>query len=329
MSDKARERLGPAGNLLQAVSFEGDVDARGFLCCDNSAESLAGRFDRGKRGAVRVRFWRLMRTGRSVVLSAEVRERASDEKPIAVQPLMTIEYRTLHNYFRLLRAQQMLDSHTRRGRKSAGALLLEQLDRERERLGRDLHTGVGQALSAIKVHLEIVQRKAGDLPQEAQVSLDRIALLADQAHDEVRSVSRALHPPEWQKVPLEEALRKLWDTSGIEQKFQGTLVLEPLDREPSHPVRLAVYRVAQETLANAVRHSGASAIGLSLRGDDGKLVLSVEDNGRGFDAGDLPAGKGIGLRTIRDLVRNVQGELSIVSDSNGTKLKVSVPLEFE
>jgi signal transduction histidine kinase len=328
MSDKARERLGPAANILEAIAEDLREQARQFLCGCNPAESLAALFHRGERGTVPVRLWRVLRAGRRVVLSAEVRERSSDEEQAAVQPLISIEQRTLRNYFRLLAAQQALDSRKGRGRKRSSAPFIKQLERERARMGRKLHTGVGQALAGIKVHLDIINRVAAELPKQVENSLERIARLAADAQAEVRSVSRALHPPDWQNLSLEQALRNLWDNSGIAQSFQGNLALEPLDREPPLPVRVVVYRVAQEALANVVQHAGASQVRVTLSQRDNRLMLAVEDNGKGFDTRSPVPSPGIGLRTIREQVHALKGDLHLTSDENGTKLEISVPLEI-
>jgi signal transduction histidine kinase len=329
MSDKARERLGPAVNVLEAFAEDLREQVRQFLCGCNPAESLAGLFHRGgERGPVPVRLWRVLRVGNRVVLSAEVRERSSDEEQAAVQPLISIEQRTLRNYFRLLAAQQALDSRKGRGRKRPSAPFIKQLERERARMGRKLHTGVGQSLAGIKLHLDIINRVAAELPKQVENSLERIARLAADAQAEVRSVSRALHPPDWQNLNLEQALRNLWDNSGFAQSFQGNLVLGPIDREPPFPVRVVVYRVAQEALANVVQHAGASQIHMSLSQRNNRLVLAVEDNGKGFDTRNPVPSPGIGLRTIREQVHALKGDLHLTSDENGTKLEISVPLEI-
>src|SRR5207302_6800220 len=135
-------------------------------------------------------------------------------------------------YFRLLRAHQDLDSRLGRGRRNPAAIISEQLERERARLARELHTGVGQALSAIKVHVELIEGKAPDLPTPVREFLDRIGQLAREAAAEVSAVSRRLHPLEWQGLSLVEAVRNLWQKSGIPERFQGSLDLPDLTAEP-------------------------------------------------------------------------------------------------
>jgi two-component system NarL family sensor kinase len=125
---------------------------------------------------------------------------------------------------------------------------------------------------------------------------------------------------------LVEALRKLWDKSGIPERFQASLNLAELSAEPPHHARVALYRIAQEGLSNIIRHADATRVSLSLEEIAGRIVLRIEDNGKGFATGRPEAG-GIGLRAIRDQVRNLDGDLRIRSGEDGTKLEITIPLE--
>ena len=100
---------------------------------------------------------------------------------------------------------------------------MRQIELERRRLGRELHTGVGQMLAAIRLQLEIVTAHLSETAPEVHHALENIAALANGAFDQVRSMSRNLHPPAWQRLGIETALRQLWDLSGIPQKFKAGL----------------------------------------------------------------------------------------------------------
>ena len=176
--------------------------------------------------------------------------------------------------------------------------------------------------------MELIERKAPDLPAEIRGYLERIADLARAAGAEVRAVSHKHHPLDWQALGLLEALQKLWNESGIPDRFQGSLILPPtLHSEPSLAARVALYRIAQESLSNIIRHAGATRVSLALRETEGWIFMTVHDNGKGFDAGKQSFTNGIGLRTIRDQVENLTGELQIASGPDGTKLEVRIPLE--
>jgi two-component system NarL family sensor kinase len=146
----------------------------------------------------------------------------------------------------------------------------------------------------------------------------------------VRSVSARLHPPEWQRLTLADALQQLWDLSGIPERFAASLRIQPLPREPDLEVKVLIYRAAQEALSNLARHARATRVdaALEIRGDS--AILTVQDDGVGFDVAGLLRGpasvaSGIGLRSIREQAAALGGNLEIQSGPSGTRLVVSVP----
>ena len=166
--------------------------------------------------------------------------------------------------------------------------------------------------------------------EPVRTSLHRIGLLAQEALQQLRSVARRIHPPDWERTTLAEALERLWEISGIPQKFEAQLELERLSAEPPPHVRILLYRVAQEGLANAIRHAAATRLRLRLapRGG-GALELTVEDNGKGFEApaeGRAPAGGGIGLASMARHLRRAGGDLQVRSGAGGTRLTAWVSL---
>jgi signal transduction histidine kinase len=246
--------------------------------------------------------------------------------------LIQLENRLLRRLVRLQQAEERLWRAASRRRGRAGRRAVRLIERERQRLARELHTGIGQLLAAIRIQLEVVAAALPDPPDPVRQALDRIEALAADALDQVRGVSRRLHPPAWQGLSLPEALRQLWETSGIPQRFSGAFDAPPLPREPDPDVKTLLYRAAQEALANAVRHAGASRVDLSLSCNEGQVKVTIQDDGAGFDAarvlGAPPApGAGIGLRSIREQAADLGGKLLVESGPRGTKLEVSAPLE--
>ncbi len=146
--------------------------------------------------------------------------------------LLAMQDALLKGYFRLAGAERTLFEHTHGNRSGIGRHTARQLELERRRLGRELHTGIGQSLAAIRLQIELI---AAHLPTpDAPVgqALDNISKLAGEALGQVRSLSHRLHPPEWQRLGLGEALRQLWEICGISQSFQGELRIAPLLAEP-------------------------------------------------------------------------------------------------
>ena len=147
--------------------------------------------------------------------------------------------------------------------------------------------------------------------------------------EQVRGIARRLHPPEWQRLTLDSAIRQLWEISGVPERFEASLQIDPLPWEPQLEVKILIYRGLQEALSNLVRHSEATRIAVALEVRDGQLVLSIRDNGVGFNATAMfsaPASvaSGIGLRSIRETAQELGGRLEVESGPDGTKLVVSV-----
>jgi two-component system NarL family sensor kinase len=200
---------------------------------------------------------------------------------------------------------------------------------ERQRLGRELHTGVGQMLAAIHLHLEAISAELPSPPANVGQALDRISTLAADSLEQVRDISRRLHPPEWQRLTLESAIRQLWEISGVPQRFEASLEVHALPWEPSLEAKVLIYRGLQEALSNLVRHSRATRVDVALEVSGGQIVLSIGDNGVGFDAQrafSAPASltSGIGLRAIREMAQELGGKLEVKSGADGTKLVVTV-----
>jgi len=244
--------------------------------------------------------------------------------------LLRLQSRLIRQYFRLVHAERSLSSLAQQTRTPGGIGAVRQIELERARLGRDLHTGVGQLLVAIRLQLEVIASQLTDPPWPVEQALKRIATLASDAEEQVRALSQRLHPPEWQGLTLEAAVRQLWDNSGVPQRFEAFLRIQPLAREPEQEIKVLVYRALQEALANLARHSHATRVEGVLESEGDRVVLSIRDNGVGFDVARLSNGpanvaSGIGLRSIREQAAALGGKLEIVSSPGDTRLKLAVP----
>lgn len=258
-------------------------------------------------------------------------QQLADVAPCAeLERLAAMQNRASRRYFRLVEAHQELRARTGTAPRSTASVLADAMDAERKRLGRELHTGVGQSLAGIRVHVGILEAVIPDPSEPVRKSLDRIHTLTGTALEQVRGVSRGLYVAAWQAQPLAEALRNLWESSGISEKFAGTLDLRPPAAEPALEVRRALYLVAQEGISNAIQHANASHVRLSLREENDRLVLEVEDDGAGSAEGAQPAATtGIGLRSMRDLAHELGGELEARSGPQGARLTISFPVSHD
>jgi two-component system, NarL family, sensor kinase len=262
-----------------------------------------------------------------------MRRRASTTLDAEARGLLQLQSRFVAHYFRLQTAERKLSNWMQSTRPAAGISAVRQIEKERERLARDLHTGVGQLLVAIRLQLEVITAQLSRPPAAVEQALERIASLANDAGEQIRALSHHLHPPQWQRLSLELAIRQLWESSGVPERFEASLEIEPLAREPEQEGKVLVYRAAQEALANLVRHAKANRVKMKLATLDSKIVLRIEDNGVGFDVARLwnapeSVTQGIGLRSIRELASSLGGALDIVSGKEGTTLELSVPLEL-
>jgi two-component system, NarL family, sensor kinase len=271
-------------------------------------------------------FRRVWATSDRVLLSGELLDGGG---PRGAE-LLAVQNDLLRHFFELQRAERELHARMARLRRGGRSSAIRQVELERQRVGRELHTGVGQLLAAIRMQLEVIASQLPDPPVPVLQALGRISTMAADALDQVRSISKRLHPPEWQRLTLEAALRQLWENSGIADRFDGAADIQPLPSEPELEIKTLMYRAAQEALSNLMRHARASSISLSLRPQDGAVELTIRDNGVGFDVGTLfaaPASlsSGIGLRSIRDQAADVGGNFGIESGPNGTTLVIKAP----
>ena len=183
-------------------------------------------------------------------------------------------------------------------------------ERERERIGRDLHDGVCQYLAAIGLTADLLrQNLAREFPARTQ-DAGEIATLLQDAVDRAREVARGLSPVDRDEGGLESALEEL---AGSTARLTGVscnfLCTEPMSMpDPIRAVHL--FRIAQEAVSNALRHGRARSIIIALEAGGGELALRVSDDGAGFTPG-TPSAGGMGLNIMRYRARTLGGALEI------------------
>jgi PAS domain S-box-containing protein len=207
----------------------------------------------------------------------------------------------------------------------AGKLLTAQ-EEERRRISRELHDDLNQKLAALAIGLSNLRRRLP--PDDGRLRQDVTALhgQAKALAADIRGLSHDLHPAVLEHAGLRAALQahcaEFTGASGV------TVALDVTDGAADLPpdVALCLYRVAQESLRNIARHSGAREARITLRTDREAVHLSVEDTGRGFDPDAPRARAGLGLVSMRERVRLLQGALEIQSRPGRTALLVQLPL---
>lgn len=200
---------------------------------------------------------------------------------------------------------------------------------ERERLAGDIHDTMAQSLAAVTTHLEAA---ASALPQRSADAARHLLAATGSARTalaELRGLVWALRPAT-ERVPLCEALQRCIDRTAMESGLSVDSALETPGVELSPEVELCLLRAAQEGLRNAVRHAAAAHLGVALAPAADRIVLTVEDDGRGFDpAAPPPVGPdhGHGLCALARRVERLGGDQEILSSpGRGTRLVVRLPL---
>jgi signal transduction histidine kinase len=210
------------------------------------------------------------------------------------------------------------------------ARLLQLQDEERRRIARELHDSAGQSLTALALNLSNLGTEIERLTKSAKTVSDSVVLVNDMSRD-IRTISYLLHPPLLDEAGLASALR--WyirgfaERSGIEVDLELADDFERLPRE----METAIFRLVQECLTNIHRHSESPTATIRFVHSNSEVRIEVQDQGKGIPPDKklelLSAGTpGVGLRGMRERLRQLGGTLEINSDGNGSGTQVVVRL---
>jgi signal transduction histidine kinase len=204
-----------------------------------------------------------------------------------------------------------------------GERVVRDQEAERGRIAFALHDSAGQALAAICSRIDALRGAVG---QEASAGLDEIRVAVEGLLDDLRHISHDLHPPVLDRLGLVAALQQLVRGASTEAcPVALTIEREPVGASPD--TALAVFRIAQEALANVARHARAHRVTVRLEAPDGGgLALAVEDDGVGFDPRSGGGAAGLGLIGMRERARWLEGRLEVDSaPGRGTRVRVEIP----
>jgi signal transduction histidine kinase len=239
-------------------------------------------------------------------------------------------------YHTILAAERRGQERTAEASEGRARLLRQVLaarEEEQRRIARDLHDGIGQSLTSLLLGL----RAAAEVPtlEEARARLGELRGITASLLDEVRRLARGLRPIVLDDLGLAAVLERYaaeyTQAHGIAvDMYAPDLALTRLPAE----VETALYRIAQETLTNVLKHAAAKAVSLVVRRESSGVHLTVEDDGRGFDNDALllapGAGKGLGLLDIRERAALLNGSVTLESrPGSGTTVHVCIPLREE
>lgn len=198
--------------------------------------------------------------------------------------------------------------------------ILEGEEKERERVGKDLHDGLGGMLAGVKINFSAWASQ--NLEPENKQNFNEILHQLDHSVTELRNISRNLMPESLLKLGLETALKDLCEFYSRKDLHIG---FQPIDINSKLPlaVQINIFRIVQEILANAVKHSEAENILLQCSQSNDVFLITIEDDGKGFSQDSSPT-KSMGLHNLKTRVDYLKGKMEINSDREGTSINIEL-----
>jgi signal transduction histidine kinase len=200
--------------------------------------------------------------------------------------------------------------------------LIESQEQERARIGRELHDDINQRLAMLAVELEQLQAD----PSEVQTRLQKLQKQTTELSSDVQALSHELHSSKLEYLGVISGMKSWCSEFGERQKMEIDFKSDVSAKLP-FDVGICLFRVLQESLHNAAKHSGVKHIDVQLLEAPNEIHLTVNDLGRGFDVDTALQGQGLGLTSMRERVRLFNGSIAIQSKPmGGTTIHVRIPL---
>lgn len=205
--------------------------------------------------------------------------------------------------------------------------LIDVQEAERRRISRELHDDLSQKIATLSVAISRLKRQLPLSDSELIAELDNLRQKTNSLTNEIRRLSHQLHPAVLEHLGLVTALESYIGNFRDEEQIDVRLTADIGEERVPFQTSICIYRVAVEALRNVSRHSGAASAAISLRRHNGSLELRVTDSGKGFDVLAFRRGGGLGLVSIEERLRLLQGSCEIHSTpEKGTTLVARVPL---
>jgi signal transduction histidine kinase len=239
----------------------------------------------------------------------------ADQAALAIQNAQLLE--------EVQRGQQRLRRLTRQ--------LINTQERERRRIASELHDEAGQALTAMKINLSLLVKEITDSESDMRDQLADLSLLADDTLKRLRMLAHDLRPPTLERLGLNRTLEGLCEQFSARTKlaieYEGTESNSIQDE-----AQITLYRLLQEALTNVAKHAGADYVKVNLAETDDKITLTIRDNGRGFNTGELTMYKntvaGMGLGAMMERLEFIGGRLDVYSKrGDGTEIVATIPFQ--
>ncbi|MBP6687429.1 MAG: sensor histidine kinase, partial [Lacibacter sp.] len=208
----------------------------------------------------------------------------------------------------------------------AASAVMKAEEKERQRIAKDLHDGVGQIMSAAKMNLSAFENDIEFTNPQQKLSFERIISLVDESCKEVRTVSHQMMPNILLKSGLAKAVAEFLNK--IDQRqIKATLHTEGLQERLDEDVEIVLYRVLQECVNNVIKHSAASQLDIAIIKDKDGISATIEDNGKGFNLLQLGEESGIGLKNMKARVDYLNGTIDFdTAPGKGTLVAIHLPV---
>src|ERR1051325_4679978 len=245
---------------------------------------------------------------------------------ISLRPLETIEGVLITSAIRDITQRKLAEENLR----ELSARLLQLQDEERRHIARELHDSTGQMLVALSMMLTPLTEDQGEIDSESRAAIkDSLDLIGDLSK-EVRTISHLLHPPLLDEIGLSSALRMYLEGFAERSKIKMDLeVPSDLGRFPQE-IETAIFRVVQECVTNIHRHSGSSVARVCVSRVNKHVRIEIQDSGKGISRAqqaDIALGRaGVGIRGMKERVRQLGGSLKIDSQGEGKGTSVVAEL---
>jgi len=259
-------------------------------------------------------------------MNAELEERVRDR----TQQLALVNGALVVEITERMRTERSLEFSRLELKRLASQLIRVQED-ERRRISRDLHDDINQRLALLSIELEGIQRQLPALTRPLAQAIRSISDRVAELSEDVRHLAYHYHPSILDDLGLSIALQRLVEDVGTRNHLETRITCHNMPKTVSQDIATCLYRIAQESLNNVVRHAGASRIDVALAQSNMALTFTITDNGVGF-LPDLPRAEsgGLGLLSMKERVALVGGTLTIESAiDTGTRLQASIPLREE
>lgn len=204
--------------------------------------------------------------------------------------------------------------------------VVEAQEEERRRIARELHDEAGQLLTGLMLHLKLMRGSTPNSPQLLADHLDEAIQLTDETMESIRRLAHGLRPPALDVMELNLVMENICQEFGRRSRITVHYQGEKLGNLPD-TLTVTFYRILQESLTNIIKHAAeATNVAVALRRENGRLVLSVRNNGRGIDHSKITNG-GVGLIGIQERLQLLGGTLTITAPAEGgTQLLAYAPL---